>query len=171
MGIMSMLAKLKNKRPSAAQRLYGEIDKETPEAAQSYLDQTIRSLSSSAMPEFNARLQDVQENAIRRGASGGLGTSYEGDLASAFERNIANTAGQYAYSNYEGSRNRYLDLLTGQRDYDTYLAEQKRKRKGGLFGALGSIAGGVGGFFLGGPAGAAAGAQIGGSAGSGIGGS
>ena len=81
------------RRPSAAEILYGEISKETPEAAQGYLEKEIGSLTSAAMPAFNSRLQDVQEGAIRRGLYGGnLPTSYEGDLASAFQKNIANTA-------------------------------------------------------------------------------
>lgn len=44
-------------------------------------------------------------------------------------------------------------------------AARKRKKKRGIFGAIGSIVGGAGGFLLGGPAGAAAGAKVGGSIG------
>jgi hypothetical protein len=156
------------KRRSAADLLYDEL---SPGAGESYLSRSINSLTSAAMPQFNQQLQDTRENAIRRGVSGGgLGTSYEGDVFSAFQRNVSNTAGAYANENY----NRYLEMLSGTRDYETYLAEQKRKRKGGLFGALGSIAGGIGGFILSPPGlnlqGAAAGAKIGGSIGGGIGG-
>lgn len=150
------------RRRSAADILREEM---TPGAGESYLSRTVGSLTSAAMPEFNRQLQDTRESAIRRGVSGGgLGTSYEGDVFSAFQRNIANTAGSYANENYS----RYLDLLTGQRDYETYLAEQKRKKKGGVFGALGTLAGGVGGFLIGGPKGAMAGAEIGGSVGGGL---
>ena len=152
------------RRRSAADLLYDEM---SPGAGESYLAKTVGSLTSNAMPDFNRQLQDTRESAIRRGVSGGgLGTSSEGDVFSAFQRNVANTAGSYANENY----NRYLDLLSGTRDCETYLAEQKRKRKGGLFGGLGTLAGGVGGFILGGPKGAMAGAQIGGSVGSGLGG-
>lgn len=44
-------------------------------------------------------------------------------------------------------------------------AERKRRKKSGIFGAIGTALGGAGGFLLGGPAGAAAGAKIGGSIG------
>lgn len=162
--LVPSVGRLPAKRRSAADLLYDEM---SPQAGESYLSKTIGSLTSAGMPEFNRQLQDTRESAIRRGVSGGgLGTSYEGDVFSAFQKHVADTAGTYANENY----NRYLDLLSGQRDYESYLAEQKRKRKGGLLGSLGTLAGGVGGFFLGGPKGAMAGAEIGGSLGSGIGG-
>jgi len=85
--------------------------------------------------------------------AGGYGRMYEGETAVA-----------------EGSRNRYLDLLAGNRDYEIMMDNMKRERRGGLFGGLGAIAGGIGGFMIGGPAGAYAGAKIGGAAGKGIGG-
>lgn len=154
----------------ATNRLYGEINKETPEAADDYIKRTIASITSAQMPEFQRNLQDVRESALQRGVSNGLGTSYEGDVFSAFQRNIANSAGQMAYQNYDTSRNRYLDLLSGTRDYETAQENARKKKRGGLFGGLGSILGGVGGFLLGGPAGAYAGSQIGGAAGQGIGG-
>lgn len=158
------------KRKSAADMLYDEIGRETPQAAQSYLDESTRAAVSAGLPEFNRELQDVRENAIRRGVSNGLGTFYEGDLASAFERNIANATSSKSLDVYESSRNRLLDLLSGQRDYEMAVANAKKKKKAGLFGALGTLAGGVGGFLLGGPKGAELGASIGGTVGSGIGG-
>lgn len=155
----------------ATNRLYGEINKETPEAANDYISRTIASITNAQMPEFQRNLQDVRESALQRGLfAGGLPTSYEGDVFSAFQKNIANTAGQYAYQNYDASRNRYLDLLSGTRDYETAMENAKKKKRGGLFGALGSVLGGVGGFLVGGPAGAYAGSQIGGAAGRGVGG-
>jgi len=144
---------------------------------------------SSAMPQLQGTLQSVRENAIRRGiTTGDLGTSYEGDVLSAFQRNISNAAAGQAMNLYntqaggygrmyegetavaEGSRNRYLDLLAGNRDYEIMVENMKRERRGGLFGGLGAVAGGVGGFLVGGPAGAYAGAKIGGSAGKAVGG-
>jgi hypothetical protein len=64
----------------------------------------------------------------------------------------------------------YLDLVSG--GLDRYTAEEnaKRSRKKGIFGAIGTGLGAIGGFALGGPAGAAAGARIGGSMGGGFGG-
>ena len=141
------------RRPSAADTLRGEIARERPEAANEYLARTLESYTSERMPGFQSELQQAREGAIRRGATGGdLGTSYEGDIISAFDRNTKNTAGRFAMDNYNTSRERYLDLLTGQRDYDTAQANAKRKR-GGLFG---KILGTVGGTILGG-----AGARIG----------
>lgn len=43
--------------------------------------------------------------------------------------------------------------------------ERRRKKKSGIFGAIGTVLGGAGGFLLGGPAGAAAGGKIGGAIG------
>jgi len=153
------------------------------------LNEWTRAAISSGMPAFEQALQGVRETAISRGVGlGELGTSYEGDLASAFERNIANAVSSQAMNLYntrsagrselyqtdvdraEGSRGRYLGLLTGERDYDIARENMRRQRRGGLFGGIGSLIGGVGGFLVGGPAGAAAGAQIGGAAGRGIGG-
>jgi hypothetical protein len=155
---------------------------------QGALDEYVRGAVSRALPGFDRRLQGMRESSIRRGVGGALSTSYEGDLASAFQQNIADaTAGQAmnlygtqarGYSDVsrtdlargESSRNRYLDILTGNRDFWMGEKERKRKKKGGLFGALGGIIGGVGGFLAGGPAGAVAGSKIGSTAGGAIGG-
>lgn len=155
---------------------------------QDALDTSIKSAMSSAMPEFSKAMQGVQETEISRGVgTGGLGTSYEGDLESAFQRNIANAAGSQALGLYgeklqgENSlygtdteaasqgRNRYLDLLTGQRDYDTAQQNAKNKRKSGLFGFLGGLAGGVIGSVVPG-IGTAAGATLGSGFGEAVGG-
>lgn len=136
---------------------------------QDELEESIRSSVSAAMPEFRQGMQGVQESEIRRGVGvGGLGTSYEGDLESAFQRNIANAAGAQALNlyntklgtaaqMYESGENRYLGLLSGNRDYETALQNQNRKRKSGLMGGLGALAGGI----IGGPFGAELGAGIG----------
>jgi len=140
------------------------------------LDRYIRGAVSAGMPELNRNLQGARESAISRGVGlGELGTSYEGDIYSAFNRNITNSAAAQAMNLYgtrtagygnlyesdtgvaEGSRSRYLDILAGQRDADIAKANAKKKR-GSL---LGTLAGGIGGFLLGGPAGASAGAQVG----------
>ena len=70
----------------------------------------------------------------------------------------------------QAQRDQYLDLVAGGLDRITAEENMKRQKKGGLFGALGSVIGGVGGFLVGGPAGAYAGSKIGGSVGRGIGG-
>jgi hypothetical protein len=191
-----VLKKNAARRPSAESLLYDEIagergrgegyDAARAESRGRYedilgggeaeLDRYIKSAVSAGMPELNRNLQGAREGAISRGVGlGELGTSYEGDIYSAFNRNIANAAGAQAMNLYgtrtagygnlyesdtavaEGGRNRYLDILAGQRDADIAKANAKKKR--GSF--LGALAGGVGGFLIGGPAGAGAGAQIG----------
>lgn len=118
------------------QRLRRETDRETPEAAQDYLMETLRAYESEGMPKFQGALQDIRENAIRRGITGGdLGTSYEGDLASAFQQNIMDVGGRYAYDAFQSSRNRYLDLLTGGADRETGRGNAKRDMWGNIIGA------------------------------------
>lgn len=161
---------------------------------QEELNTFTRSAVSAGMPAFNTALQGIRESAQSRGVGlGELGTSYEGDLASAFERNIANAVGQQAMNLYgtrlsaegslygldvdvaESSRNRGLALLSGQADREQAEANRRRRRRAGLFGGIGSVLGGAAGFILGAPLGAGVqgaevGASIGGSAGAGIGG-
>jgi hypothetical protein len=67
------------------------------------------------------------------------------------------------------ARNRYLELLSGEDDRFIRDNDIRSKKRGGLWGTLGGIAGGIGGFLLGGPTGAAAGWNIGSSAGTGLG--
>jgi hypothetical protein len=140
---------------------------------QGALEKSVSSAMSAAMPQFRNAMQGVQESEVQRGVGvGGLGTSYEGDLESAFQRNIANAAGSQALGLYgtragassqmygldtEASmfgRNRYMNMLTG-------AANAQKRRSAGLFGSLGAI----GGLALGGPVGA----EVGGMAGSAIG--
>lgn len=138
---------------------------------QQAFNQTAGATLANALPDLRNQLQMTREDGIRRGIStGDLGTSTEGDLVSSWGRNLANSFAGTALSAHEGSRNRYLDLLSGQLDRDQETENAKRQRRGGVGSALGGIAGGVGGFFLGGPAGAAAGARAGSSIGRGIGG-
>ncbi len=118
------------------QLLRRQIDQERPEAANDYIMQTLQSAESEAMPKFQGALQDIRENAIRRGITGGdLGTSYEGDLASAFDQNIKDVGGRYAYDAFQGSRNRYLDLITGQLDRETARKNAQKSMWGDIIGA------------------------------------
>lgn len=174
----SSAARLESEANVEQQRDNRYLDILGPSGGQDALNKSTQAAVASAMPDFRRGMQDVQETEVARGVGlGGLGTSYEGDLESAFQKNIANATAGRALDVYnteasmeQNSRNRYLDLLTGNRDYETAVANAKKKRKSGLFGALGSVVGGVGGFLVGGPAGAMAGSQIGGSLGAGIGG-
>lgn len=124
---------------------------------QDALDTYARSAVSSALPQFQGQLQGLRESAARRGISGGdLSTSYEGDLASAFDRNLTNAiAGQSmnlygqqlaGYGNLaNNSSNTYLDLLSGNRDAG--IAEQNNRNS--LWGSVIGAAGTLGGAYLG----------------------
>lgn len=88
------------------------------------------------MPQFNKALGGVRENAIHRGLStGDLGTSYEGDLASSFQKHISDSVAGQAYNLFQGNRNTYLDLLTGGMDREDDAQNSQRNRKAGLVGA------------------------------------
>lgn len=142
-----------------------------PNAGQAALTRTVGATVQQAMPSFYSALQNIRESAVRRGIStGDLGTSYEGDLASAFQNNIANATASQAVHQDDARENNYLDLLSGQADRQTAADNRRRSRRGGLGAALGGLAGGIGGFFLGGPGGGMAGASAGSSLGSRIGG-
>ncbi|HYL22506.1 MAG TPA: hypothetical protein VEU74_12145 [Gemmatimonadales bacterium] len=144
------------------------------------LETSISSAMSAAMPEFQKAMQGVQESEVQRGvglgasgsSGGSLGTSYEGDLESAFQRNIANAAGSQAlglYSTklgtaaqgYQLDENRLVGMMSGNRDYETALQNAAKKRSSGLFGALGAGIGGI--------AGGSFGADIGGDIGAAFG--
>jgi hypothetical protein len=107
------------------------------------------------LPQLRNSLQMSREDAIRRGIStGDLQTTNEGDITSAWGKNISNTLGGMAMQGYENSRNRYLDLLTGQMDRDQNSKNQNQNMwlsilSGGIKGvasAYGAGAGGGGGY-------------------------
>lgn len=109
----------------------------------------------SAMPAFQDQLQGIRESAIRRGVDlGDIGTRNEGTLASAFQRNMANTAGSMAQQNYQTA----LDRLYGFRDWQTAKDNAKAERRNATIGAIGTVAGTL----AGGPMGASIGGKIGG---------
>jgi len=122
---------------------------------QGTLNSYLTNAMQAAMPEFNQRMQGLRENEIARGVStGGLGTSYEGDLASAFQRNIAQAGASEAMNLYNtnlnaltglynsdvnrqtNAENNYLDLLTGSLDQ---AQAAKNARQQALVQGLSSI--------------------------------
>lgn len=155
---------------------------------QDALTKSLQAAFSAAMPTYFKNLQSLRESNVARGAgTGGLGTTTEGDLTSAFQRNLANAAGSQAMNLYNtqtsalGSllnsdnqqNSEYASMLGGERDYETEQANARKQRKGGLFGGIGSLLGGVASFLIpGGQSGALAGlgSSIGGALGGGIGG-
>lgn len=124
-------------------------------SGQGALNNYISAALSAAMPSFNAQMQQVNEGAARRGISNGdLSTSYEGDLASAFQRNIANaTAGQAMnlYSTQLGAEQKQLNTdtadyasgLTNANDIATATKNRKAAGMSALFGGIGSLAGAI----------------------------
>ena len=121
---------------------------------------TLGAYVQSAMPDFNKALQGVRENSIARGIStGDLGTSYEGDLASAFQRNIASqAAGLYGTrlgaagqlygqdsANALNSSNQYLGAVGDiQNQWLQQLMQgraQNNATLGASIGAIGNLAG------------------------------
>lgn len=132
---------------------------------------TAGAMFNNALPQLREGLQMTREDGIRRGIStGDLGTSYEGDVTSAWGKNLSNALAGTAMQGYENSRNRYLDLITGQLDRDQAGANASKQKRAGMWGGIGALAGGGIGFLVGGPAGAAYGAQAGSAMGRGFGG-
>lgn len=139
-GVSKMLAAKKNKfDPEKELEGYAR-----PGAGEDEFARLINSQYNRLMPQFNQSLQGLRENAIRRGIStGDLGTSYEGDLASAFQQNLLDSISGGAMDLY----NTRLDVLSGAADRRTAEKNAKRQAKGstlgGLFGGVGSLVGGL----------------------------
>lgn len=160
-------------RSTAPPHGYDELleQERTGAGAQDAITRYTQAAIQSAMPSFQHELQLTREDGIRRGIStGDLGTSNEGDLASAFQRNVVNSVAGQATQLYDSGRNRYADLLTGKMDRDTAEDNYRRQRKTSLAGAIGTAAGAYfGGRNGGGAQGASTGASIGGAIGRGVG--
>lgn len=109
---------------------------------QDAFNQTAGAFLQNQMPQFQKSLQLTREDGVRRGIStGDLGTSTEGDLTSAFQRNIANALGGMAMQGYEGSRNRIMDLLSGKTSMDINDLNSQYNMLGGLFSGISQLAG------------------------------
>lgn len=123
------------------------------QGGQAAFETSARSAVAAAMPQFNQQLEGVRANAIRRGVNNGeLGTSYEGDLASAFQKNIANAIGGQALGLYntqlggysdlyrtdlgasEASTNRYFDATASEMDRMDRDRERKQRQQLGWAG-------------------------------------
>lgn len=123
------------------------------DGGQDALNASTRAATENALPDFMKNLQGSRESAIRRGASNGdLQTSYEGDLTSAFQRNVSNAVAGQAQNMYNtklnaagsmanGSSNTYLDLLSGNADRNQANTNNKYSLGAGLLGAAGQAAG------------------------------
>lgn len=141
---------------NAGNQLYGQYQGFL-QNGQSDLNNYAQSAMSAAMPAFNKQMQGVQESEVARGIGGGsLGTSYEGDLQSAFQRNIANAVGQQSMNLYGtqlgSSQGEFNDMegmynsnLWGQTNYENQRGQQNAQNFAGILGGLGSAAGGIAG--------------------------
>lgn len=121
---------------------------------QQALNASTKAAVSGAMPELDKRLQQTRESAIQRGIStGDLGTSYEGDILSAFQKNLTDSTASKAYDLFNteasgygqlanNSGNTYLDLLTGSLDRAQQDKNNKTSFWNSLIGAGGAAAGG-----------------------------
>lgn len=130
---------------------------DTLSGGQEALNESTRAAVSSAMPAFQQQLQGIRESAERRGISNGeIATNYEGDLASAFDRHIADAAGSHAMDlqsekaqGYGGlqseERNQYLDLLSGNLDRQ----QEEKNRKQGFWNSLITAGGAAAGSYFG----------------------
>lgn len=111
----------------------------------SAFNDTAGAFLSSQMPALMQSLQGTRENAIRRGIStGDLGTSNEGDVYSAFQRNLANVLGGLSMQGYENSRNRYVDMAGGKL---TGALDAENSARNSWASILGAGAGVAGSFF------------------------
>jgi len=122
---------------------------------QDALNTSARAAVDAALPGFQREIQSIREDAIRRGVStGDLGTSYEGDAASAFQRNVSNAIAGQAMNLY-GSRLRaaghlasetgqtYLDLLNGRMGIEQAAKNQRRGDLESFFTGVMSLFGGL----------------------------
>lgn len=172
------------RRRLAASSSYG-----TPEQGFAAIDENINNdLSYDASDALNRYAQgawgSVQEGLKRtladaNGEAVGAGRFDSGyldedkgviirDTANNFSRNLAQQA-MNAENLTQDVRGRGLDALWGRTEQVTNDAREaearRRQKKRGIFGAIGSVLGGIGGAIVGGPAGAAIGGKIGGSIG------
>lgn len=108
-----------------------------PNYGQAQLTQYATSAVNQALPSYLQNMQGTKEDNIRRGIStGDLGTSFENDLTSAFQKNIANSVAGQA-TNLFGQRNAML--FQGQEDaMDREQAARNNasQRKGSLISGL-----------------------------------
>lgn len=145
----------------------------------SYYQDAANAFTANAMRDFTN-----QQDAIGANVASRFGGNVSGEeirsrnvFQDQFSRNLGETlAGMAPQAAQQGMQ--YADQLQGaagsaageadllrQLLMQGILGTKRKKKGGGLFGALGTVVGAAGGFLAGGPAGATAGAQIGGSLG------
>lgn len=99
------------------------------------------------MPDFLKNLGGLKEDNIRRGIStGDLGTSFENDLTSAFQRNIANAAAGQSASMFNNRTNTLFGGLNDSLDREQGAQNDAAQRKSGFIGGLMKLGGTALGF-------------------------
>jgi hypothetical protein len=151
--ILSHLLGLDYKAPVQAGSLFKNplvTQLEDPNYGQDQLAKTTQATVQDALPDFLKNLGGLREDNIRRGIStGDLGSSFEGDLTSAFQRNIANSvAGQSA--NMFNTRTNLLyggqeDALDREQAAQNDAGKRKSSFLSGLISTIGQIAGSAAG--------------------------
>lgn len=137
--------------PSAATQ-YGQYagqDRSAIAGGQTALNTSIQSAVNAGMPGLQQNLQSQKESDVRRGVStGDLGTSFEGDITSAFQKNIANAAGQQALGLfntqagiYNTDSSNYLDLMAGNADRAQSASNAKTGFWNNLISSVGNAVG------------------------------
>lgn len=143
---------------SAAQAYggYAGTDRQAISNPQGTLNTMTQAAISSGMPQLDQQLQRQQESNVQRGVStGDLGTSFEGDITSAFQKNIANATAAQAGNLfnteaglYNSDSNNYLALLSGNADRAQSAKNAKTGFWNSLIGGVGSVAGAAAGALL-----------------------
>lgn len=113
-----------------------------PSFGQDAITKMTQSAMGNAMPGFMQQMQGQKEDSIRRGIStGDLGTSFEGDLTSAFQRNIANSVAGQAGTMFNNRNNLLYQGTNDQLDREQAAQNGAQQRKSGLINSLISGAG------------------------------
>lgn len=122
-----------------------------PNYGQQALQQSTQAAVQNALPSFLQNMQGLKEQNIRRGIStGDLGTSFEGDLTSAFQRNLANSVASQSLGLFN-NRNSLLSGYYGdQLDREQAARNDASQRRGGFINGLMQLGGAAAGFFGGG---------------------
>jgi hypothetical protein len=106
---------------------------QNPNFGQDQLAETTRATVADALPDFLKNMEGTKEDNIRRGIStGDLGTSFEGDLTSAFQRNISNSVASQAAGMFGQRNNLLYQGYNDQLDREQAAQNDAAQRKSGL---------------------------------------
>lgn len=147
MSIFSHFLGLDAKAPARSAPLDALLKQlQDPSYGQDELQKTTQATVQNALPDFMRNLQGTREDSIRRGIStGDLGSSFEGDLTSAFQRNIANSVAAQSASMMGQWNNLLFGGLSDDVDREQGAQNAAGQRKSsflnGLISTVGSVIG------------------------------